>query len=158
MIEIDERPKAEDVAPTWEVNWFGTPAHFIGSAWCGFHLATVAGDWIVSTVGELVWPNKIRMREDDFHRSNWDTMGIDPGMFYETMVFRAGKPCEEESCGRCGVPALEGDEKEQIRYATAGEATRGHYAMIEKWLMRRAADYPDYDWSSDLGFDEQKPK
>lgn len=34
----------------WE--WFGTAAHLIVGQDCRFHMATIIGPWLISTVGE----------------------------------------------------------------------------------------------------------
>lgn len=73
---------------TWV--WQGSAAHFICADRCAFHLTTVIGPWIVSTVGEY----KFR---DDTADAPWRTVGAD--RLYETMVFRAATPkCEREWC------------------------------------------------------------
>lgn len=62
---------------------------------------------------------------------------IGAGRKYETMVFRAGDPCTEQECGACGIPLpADWGELDSDGYNSAGDATRGHYAMCEKWSTR----------------------
>ena len=138
--------------------WFGNSGHLIVGRDCRFHLATLVGPWWVSTVGEylpdiavreitaevrgIAVPEGIR---GDAAESWWlKNVGYEPigggkDSLYETMVFRAGPPCMEDDCGQCGAPyPTEWDELDGVRYVTAGEATRGHEAMCEKWAERPA--------------------
>src|SRR5689334_22405875 len=139
--------------PKQEWRWFGNAAHLCVSRWCRFHLATLVGDYLVSTVGEYFperasreihasvkdpkWlaANRHRKGDDfDFHyfkRFGFEEIGF--GRTYETFVFRAGAPCMEEICGRCGLPGIDGSELDSEGYNNAGDATRGHMAMCEKW-------------------------
>ena len=55
---------------------------------------------------------------------------------YETMVFRAGKPCVSKGCN-CGMPAPnDWSELEMQGYKDAGSATRGHYELCKKWSKK----------------------
>ena len=136
---------------TWE--WFGHSGHLIVGKDCRFHLATKVGPWWVSTVGEYLPDSGVRDIsakargiampdgiKGDAARSWWiqnvgyEPIGAGKDSIYETMVFVAGPPCVQDLCGACGAPyPTEWGELDGVRYATAGEATRGHYAMCEKW-------------------------
>ena len=132
--------------------WFGNAGHLIVSEWCRFHLTTKVGDYLVSTVGEY-WPERPsreiharvhdlawlvenqHLKCDDFDaaymkRFGYRTVGLDRK--YETMVFRAGKPCAAPECG-CGLPNIDGQELDFGSYNDAASATRGHMELCEKW-------------------------
>ncbi len=132
-----------------EWKWFGSPAHFICSFDCRFHLATLVGDgeYIVSTVGEYLPDSNVRdilaesrgkpiegrgdaRRADWMQKFGYEEIGLD--RTYETMVFKAGEVCKVEGCG-CGLPSISGQELDFNGYNTAGDATKGHYALCEKW-------------------------
>ena len=132
--------------------WFGHAAHFIGGRNCQFHLATQVNGYLVSTVGELWWERgsrEITARHQDpkwfaknahlkgdyfdaayMKRFGFDTLGLDRK--YETMVFKAGKPCARKDCG-CGLPEIDGSELDFAGYSDAGSAARGHMELVEKW-------------------------
>lgn len=137
-----------------EWTWFGHPGHFICADDCRFHLATLVGDYLVSTVGEYVPDSQVQQiyadvrgialegrgdeRESDWLRKNgFEELGF--GRTYETMVFLAGEPCDSAECG-CGLPTIDGEDKDMEGYNKAGDATRGHYAMCQKWARRRRHD------------------
>lgn len=136
-----EHPRDE-----WE--WFGCPAHLIVSQDCRFHLATLVGPWVVSTVGEWLPDSnswhiyadsrgvEIEGRGDAGRADFLNKVGfieIGLGRKYETMVFRAtGERCTRPDCG-CGLPELEGSELDTEGYNERGAAQHGHYEMCEKW-------------------------
>jgi len=121
---------------TWE--WYGKPGHFIAGPHCRFHMATVVGPWLVSTVGEYVPPRHVAGGDDvefKWLKENWPGEDIGSGRKYETMVFRVdrGKRCEDESCG-CGMPMVaDWMEKDFSGYNNAGDATRGHILTCKIW-------------------------
>ena len=137
---------AEPTPPSeWE--WFGCPAHLIVSNDCRFHLATLVGKYIVSTVGEWLPDSEVReifaetkgitlqgrgddRRADYMKRVGYKEIGLD--RLYETMVFEAGDRCAAPECN-CGVPNISGSEVDFDAYNLAGDATRGHMAMCKKW-------------------------
>lgn len=129
--------------------WFGSAAHLIVGEDCRFHLATVIGPWLVSTVGEWLPDETSREihadvrgvtlegrgddRRADFKRK-FGYVEIGAGRKYETMVFRVtGEVCTAEEC-ECGLPVV-GDwsELDSDGYNKRGDAQRGHYTMCEKW-------------------------
>src|SRR5688572_3663607 len=100
--------------------WYGNAAHLIVGQDCRFHLATVIGPWIVSTVGQYLPDESAReiiakshgvsltgkgdeRRWSFMSQIGYETIGL--GRTFETMVFRAGPPCTAEECG-CGMPSL----------------------------------------------------
>lgn len=142
--------------PESEWKWFGNAGHLIVAAWCRFHMCTQIGDYMVSTVGEY-WPDRVSreiharihdpkwleqygiLKGDNFdakymERFGYETIGCD--RTFETLVFKAGKPCNSETCN-CGLPyPSDWGELEANGYNTAGDATRGHMAMCEKWAAQ----------------------
>lgn len=138
---------------TW--TWFGNAGHLIIGHQCRFHLATLAGTYLVSTVGEY-WPDRAvreilaeihdrawisenRQRKgDDFDdaymkRFGFEEIGCDRR--YETMVFKAGPRCSRPECG-CGLPQINGSELDFAGYNDAGSAARGHLRLCHKWGRR----------------------
>ena len=104
--------------PINEWEWFGNAGHFICSNRCRFHLCTKVGKYLVSTVGELF------VKENDLKAS---IVALDA--LYETMVFKAGKPCP---CG-CGLPSIKGNELGVAHYKSPGAATLGHLEACQEW-------------------------
>lgn len=122
--------------------WNGMVGHFICGQWCRFHLATEVGPWLISTVGLYVHPRHSGGREDSEYK--WlakNPFGEDIGLErkFETMVFRAGKKCDNGTCD-CGIARIDGHEIDCNGYNTPGAANAGHYAMCEKWS--RLAEVP----------------
>lgn len=135
--------------PREEWEWFGTAGHLIVGQDCRFHLATIVGPWLVSTVGEYLPDSVVRevMAESrgialegrgDERLSSWmreagyEEIGF--GRKYETMVFRIGDArCADPECD-CGMPIVgEWAELDADGYNRRGDAQRGHYVMCEKW-------------------------
>jgi len=141
-------------------DWFWMPhvAHLCVGNWCRFHLATYVNGHIISTVGEYLPDSDVRrcilegnitrsfhseeekekMRlvlskiGDDFDRYYINLLGYEEigcNRKYETMVFAAEKIDEE--C--CRYYALIEFCIDSIGYNCPSEATRGHYAMCEKF-------------------------
>lgn len=134
--------------PQWK--WFGDPGHFICAFDCRFHLCTQVGKYLVSTVGKYFPDEPTReiiaksrgielqgvgdARKQDY----MDKIGfqnISLNYKYETMVFMAGEPCTLPNCN-CGLPRTNGSELDVDTYNTAGEATKGHMTMCEKWNLK----------------------
>jgi hypothetical protein len=135
-----------------KIKWFGHAGHFICSDKCRFHLTTLVGKYLISTVGEL-WPERpvreihasvndkrwldehSHLKGDNFDFEYMKKFGFEEigcGRKYETMVFLAGKPCTDKKCG-CGLPAISGLELDGDGYNNAGDATVGHMKMIKKY-------------------------
>lgn len=102
--------------------WFGYPGHFCAAQSCMFRMCTQVGDYLISTVGDYRPP----------HKEERQTIGAGSDAYFETYVFKAGKPCEIEGCG-CGLPAIDLHEIDGERAATAGEATTKHYEYCRKY-------------------------
>jgi hypothetical protein len=126
--------------PESEWLWFGKAGHLIVGNDCRFHLCTLIGKYLISTVGEYLPDSQVReitaaskgvtlegrgdAREADFMRKiGYEEIGH--GRRYETMVFKAGKRCTEKECG-CGQPEIDGHELAFSGYNTAGAAAMGH--------------------------------
>ena len=136
--------------PVEKWRWFGTAAHLIVGHDCRFHLATVIGKYLVSTVGQYLPDLRIRemfaqhrgvvlegrgdaRRADYMRKIGYETIGAD--RLFETMVFKAGKPCKAKGCA-CGLPETNGCDLDFAGYNTVGEATAGHIAMCQKWARK----------------------
>lgn len=139
--------------PKSEWRWYGNAGHFICANDCRFHLCTEIGDFLVSTVGQLLLDSAIReifasergitlegigdaRRADWMRKAGYEDIGY--GRKFETMVFRAGKRCEENDCG-CGLPEIDGHDLLFEGYNRADDATRGHHAMCERVAAGEAA-------------------
>jgi hypothetical protein len=93
---------------------------------CQFHLCTVVGKYIISTVGDLFIDGKRR-----------EIQGSGPHSFFETMVFLAGNPCDAPGC-QCGQPNLkDAMELDCRRYTSGKEAHEGHMEMCRKWAKSK---------------------
>lgn len=136
-------------------NWFGNAGHFICGRDCRFHLATQIGGFLVSTVGQYLPDSAVREiraqsrgiklegrgddRENDWLRkAGYEEIGL--GRTFETIVFRAGRPCDSKDCA-CGLPEIEPTEMEFSGYNDAGAATAGH--------MRLCALVASAEWRKD---------
>ena len=120
----------------WE--WFGLPGHFICAEWCRFHLCTLIGDTLVSTVGKYVHPKDSQGGERGdvlYLIKNPNGAEIGFNRHYETMAFKAlGKRCDAEECN-CGMPQITGDAIVFKGYNNPGDATRGHHEVCMKVAM-----------------------
>lgn len=119
--------------------WYGTAAHFICGHYCRFHLATLVGDTLVSTVGQMVPPYEIQggdLTEDKWLAENPNGKEIGLNRFYETMTFKAGKPCRTDGCN-CGLPLTDGESIDFTGYNYSADATRGHYEMCMRVAERQ---------------------
>lgn len=90
--------------PEDQWKWFGSAAHFICAFDCHWHLSTLIGGHVVSTVGEHVLPADVaKVVGQRYSRIAYEDMGASKGCKYETMVFTA-VPCEG-ACN-CGEPFI----------------------------------------------------
>lgn len=106
--------KMNNPVDTWK--WFGHAGHLCVAHECRFHLTTLIGDFLISTVG--AWHPIVNGK----HADEPDRIGHD--RLYETMVFKAGEPC---TCGCCGgLPNIRGNELLFKAANTAGEANKNH--------------------------------
>jgi hypothetical protein len=116
-------------------NWFGHVGHFICGRWCRFHLTTQVGEYLVSTIGEYIHPSDSagsEVKEAEWLKKNYPGRDIGYNRKYETMVFKAGPPCNAKDC-HCGQPSIDGSELDSLGYNNAKDATEGHYLMCEKY-------------------------
>lgn len=104
--------------------WMPHPAHFIAARHCDFRLATYVGGYIVSTVGEM------RRRDG---APGFEEVG--DMRTYETMVFRAVP--SRHVCCPWEITDV-GNPVDTDGYNDAGEATRGHMRLCEKWAREDA--------------------
>jgi len=128
----------------WE--WYGDPGHFICSHDCRFHLCTVIGEYIVSTVGKYFPDAPVReilaesrgikltgrgdeRRNDFLEKIGYEEIGLD--RTYETMVFKSGERCNSKGCN-CGMPSIASHELEFSAYNDPKSANEGHLALCYK--------------------------
>ena len=110
----------------------GCPGHFIAVESCRFRRHTQIGTkYRVSTVGDY-FPPPVRGEQNRTRQ----TIGAGPNEFFETMVFATtGKPVKDnDGCGCVAVKDY--SEFECRRWATAGEAQKGHEAMVRKYRRK----------------------
>ena len=130
----------------WE--WFGHPGHFICARDCRFHLCTLVGRHLISTVGEFEPDAPVReilaqsrgvtlsgqgdaRRLDYLRRVGYEEIGL--GRTFETMVFAVtDQRCQDPDC-QCGLPEIVPMELEARGYTSAGAATQGHRELCAKW-------------------------
>lgn len=128
------------VIPESEWKAFGNAAHLCVADHCRFHITTMVGSFIISTVGEYVPDSTVREilarsrglhltgmgdeREADWMEKNgYEPLGAGPHP-YETLVFVID-PAKLCACG-CGMPEVGGLEVSGLRWMTRGEANQGH--------------------------------
>lgn len=132
--------------------WFGNAGHFICSQWCRFHMTTLVGKYIVSTVGEY-WPERgsreihasvydpkwleenRNLKGDEFDFAYMKKFGykkIGCDRTFETMVFKAGKLCVAVGC-KCGLPKIVSSELDYLPANDARTATKNHMKLCDKW-------------------------
>jgi hypothetical protein len=101
----------------------GCAGHLIVSDRCRWRRHTQVGHYRISTLGDY-WLHDTRQR-----------VSVGAHAYFETMVFATtGRP--DAGNEGCGCQELKDwSELDLQRYATAGEAQRGHEAMVEKYIM-----------------------
>ena len=134
----------------WE--WFGLAGHFILGHQCQFHLCTLVGKYLVSTVGQyfpdapdrdiIAESRGIKLtgigparRADYMNQIGYEEIGYN--RTFETMVFRAGKRCHAKGCN-CGQPRIAEpfEELDMDGYNDAKSAQQGHMELCEKWAKK----------------------
>lgn len=123
------------MVPHSEWEWYGLPGHFICGQWCRFHLCTLVGHYVVSSVGEYIHPRHSggsERAEAEWMKDNWPGEYIGRNRKYETMVFHAAGRCNEPDC-MCGQPDIDPAEVECRGCNTRKEATENHMAMCHKY-------------------------
>jgi hypothetical protein len=132
--------------PESEWEWFGNAGHFILGSDCRFHLNTLVGNWIISTVGEYFPDAEIReiiaqcrgilltgqgdaRRADYMEKIGYEDIGY--GRKYETMVFAwNGKRCD---CG-CGQPSPDSFQEVEMQGSNDPiQARRGHMEFCRRY-------------------------
>ena len=124
--------------PVKDWKWFGSAGHFICAQWCRFHLCTLVGEYLISTVGEYVHPRHgmgSEQKEAEWTEENFPGEDIGCDRKYETMVFETKGVCTAEDCN-CGLPTIKSTELDANGYNLAGNATKGNYEMCEKWSKK----------------------
>ena len=114
--------------PQAKWQWFGSPGHFIGAWNCHYHLCTLVGKWLISTVGEY-YPLKSKQP---------GTLGCDKRL-YETMVFRAGRRCQNMGCN-CAMPFIGPKVLDMMAATVRGNTAKNHMAMCMKWAKKEKAN------------------
>ena len=107
--------------PESQWQWYGGPLHLCVAFDCHFHLATLVGDYVVSTVGDY------RKTRDGLP----ETIGMDRE--YETMVFPRRGDCD---CG-CRQPGANTAVVLDFKgYRTIADANAGHRELCEAWAKK----------------------
>ena len=104
--------------------WHALPGHYICADRCIFRLTTEIGNYLISTVGEMIALTS---------KGEWED--IDAGRKYETIVFKITSRCKARNC-RCLFPHHDGQELDTKGYNLRREAQKGHLAMCEKWSKK----------------------
>lgn len=116
--------------PASEWIWHGHPLHLSVHRRCQFRMGTEIGDFVVSTIGEY-----------ELEGGGYDTLGIDPHSFYETMVFRKTGHFEGILPDRRGAdtlsgtkccPDITGDDLFCERYSNSVSARVGHMLTCQR--------------------------
>lgn len=137
----------QSMIPPCDWIWYGLVGHLVVGEYCQHHLLTHIGSVLVSTVGMFIHPRHIMGRvaegigvEQAFYaarQSLWPGEDIGLNRKFETMVFKAGNPCNIEGCN-CGQPELDmtDGELDMRGYNTLLEANTGHMEMCFEWAHR----------------------
>lgn len=126
LVSISRKGTCGSVLPmTKKEKWIWMPhhGHFICGSRCRFHLNTYIGNYIVSTVGEMM---------KDF-KDGFDFEDIGHGRKYETMVFEAVKEDKEVKC--CPF-RQSGDCLDMEGYNDPNSAYEGHLRLCKKWAKK----------------------
>ena len=115
--------------------WFGWPGHFCAASACHWHMTTVVGKVLVSSVGDY---------RPDGRKTKKSKMGWDEDHLYETIVTDEWQLCEFGCCACCT-----GSEIETHRYATQADAHYGHLAACRAWSEKTEVG----DGTTDAGTD-----
>jgi hypothetical protein len=120
--------------PVKDWKWFGSAGHYICGRWCRFHMCTLVGKYLISTVGEYVHPRHgqgSESREAEWLLKNWPGEDIGYKRKYETMVFPTGELCKVKDC-QCGMPTIYGNNIDTVGYNGRKDAVEGHYTLCHK--------------------------
>jgi len=110
--------------------FMGHAGHFIMGNECRFRLNTYVGKYIVSTVGELVTPELVKVKLEEASgrkRDLYEDIGLNRK--YETMVFKARKSAHK--C--CPYEIIVSRGVDADGYNTSEDAYKGHMKLCEKW-------------------------
>lgn len=134
--------------------WMGHPAHFICAHDCRFHLATVVGKYIISTVGEHLPDAPVReiiakstgvklegkgdARLVDF-LAKCDYQDIGYERKFETMVFEAVARDEIDGVSCCPYRPKNGRELEMQGYNEASMAALGHMQLCLAYAEKQGS-------------------
>lgn len=110
--------------PREKWKWQGMPGHFINAHDCVFHLCTIVGNVVISTLGEY-YPHGVSQKKLP--------IGLDREQYFESAVFG----CEGmKECGCCANIDYH-DQRVQRYYKTGSEATKGHMELCKKWAKKQ---------------------
>lgn len=107
--------------------WLPHAAHFCGANECNFKMATIVGDFIVSTIGEyyplhMILSGINKMQE------------IGANRLYETMVFIKKIMPKGAHCDCCKF-TIHPSEVDFIDYSNGSDAMNGHMNSCYKYSM-----------------------
>lgn len=106
----------------------GCAGHFICARDCNWRRHTQVGNYRVSSVGDLFYRSEENKRQ---------TVGSGDKDFFESMVFKLSPHLCKDNDG-CGCREVsKWSELECIRYATAGEAQKGHEKLVAKYARKK---------------------
>ncbi len=105
----------------------GCAGHLIVASRCRWKRHTQVGNYRVSSIGDY-YPDRDSKRK---------TIGAGPDVFFETMVFETLDSQDDDNEG-CGCHTVKNwSEIDGTRYATAGEAQRGHEQFVAKYRRKQ---------------------
>jgi hypothetical protein len=110
--------------------------HYICAEYCQFFLTTDVGDYRISTLGEMRYPDKERLLLNRMSDA-WEEIGCE--RTYETMTFSIGNDVTECDCGTDDCP--NGQRNIDVRqqhdfrgYNYRGDAIAGHEELVALYL------------------------
>lgn len=121
--------------------WHGMAGHYILSDRCLFHLQTIIGKYVVTTVGDLhdIYPGGVAevAKDSGFEHLPCGAREIGYKIFYETMVFELAEAKKFDGRRQKKGKRKSWAELDFSGYQTEDEAHRGHMLMCEKWAAEQ---------------------
>jgi hypothetical protein len=128
--------KAAGIPPELWV-WHGHVGHHICGAWMRFHMLTEVGNYLISTIGEMVTPGDSggsERAEAEWLRKNFPGRDVGLGRKYETYVFPLGlEVCKEKDCGCNARQPSNWSELAGRGSNTRGDARNRHMELCREY-------------------------